>query len=146
MSGVIHATAAVFSSFFAYPPLALKKPLCMEKFCSWAEETSIWLRNNTITQEQIWPLQIWPSTLILLNFNFVFWKRDSLSEEKILQKFLLAQGLKLIGFRYLLGGEHVHHQMKTWAGMGSLLGLFQNNLPSLPTKEITKISALFLYS
>lgn len=103
------------------------------KFCSWAEQTSIWLKNDTITQSYF-GLYIWPSTLILLNFNF-FWKRDSLREEKILQKILLAQWVKLIGFSYLL---HVHQQMKTWAGTGSLLGLIQDYLPSFPFKEIPK--------
>ena len=90
---------------FRLSPLALKRPLCTEKFCSWAEETSIWLRNNIITQSNFWL-----STLILSNFNFFFWKIDSLREEKNCKKILLVQQLQLLGFRYLLGGKRIHHQ------------------------------------
>lgn len=122
-----------FLLLFADPPLALKRPLCTKKFCSWAEETSIWLSNNTITQSNFWL-----SKLILLNFNFFFWKRDSLREKNY--KNISVQWLQPIGFRYLLGGEHIHHQMGPVAIMGSLLALIKNqdNLSSPPTKKQNK--------
>lgn len=68
-----------------YIPFGTQRPCCTQKFCSWAEETSIWLRNNTITQSNFWPRH-WPSTLILLHFNIFFWKRDSVREEKNITK------------------------------------------------------------
>lgn len=103
-------------------PLALKRSLCTEKFCSWAEETSIWLRNNTVSQSNCWL-----STSIWSNFNLFSWKMESLSEEKkYYKKVLLADCLKLVGFRYFLGGKHSRHQMGTCTGMGSLLGLIRN--------------------
>jgi hypothetical protein len=43
VSGVIHAVATIFPSIL-FIPLGTKIPLCIEKFCSWGEEISIWLR------------------------------------------------------------------------------------------------------
>ena len=126
---------------FCLSLLELKRSLLTEKFSSWAEETSIWLRNNTVTQSNFWL-----STLILSNFNFFFWKIDSRREEKI----IAVQWLKLKGFRCHRGGKHIHHQMEMWAGMGGLLGLIrkQDNFspPFHKKKKKIKISILFLYN
>lgn len=123
---------------FCLSLLELKRSLLTEKFSSWAEETSIWLRNNTVTQSNFWL-----STLILSNFNFFFWKIDSRREEKI----IAVQWLKLKGFRCHRGGKHIHHQMEMWAGMGGLLGLIrkQDNL-SPPFHKKKKKSKYLYYS
>lgn len=110
-----------------YIPFGTQRPCCTEKFCSWAEETSIWLRNNTITQSNFWPLH-WPSTLILLHFNIFFWKRDSVREEKILQKVLLTQWLKRIAFRCLLGAEHATLQCRHGLPRRAFLGSSENGV------------------
>lgn len=122
-----------------YIPFGTKRACCTEKSCSWAEETSIWLRNNTITQSNFWPLH-WPSTLILLHFNIFFWKRDPVSEEKNITKSTSDTMTKANSLQIFSRCRTCYHPMQTWAATKSFLRLIRNqgNFPLPPTKKLPK--------